>query len=155
MSVHRRFVLAFAAVAVLTAAAAPLHAGSVRKSVPFELQKWWALDSTDGPVKLHRLQLDKIKGPLDKSALFRPGNSEYLETVQIKLEYTNESTRDWEADVKLVWKDADGKVIDGYHDGEGLDRDERNDLVTVTLSTLRYGIERAETLEIEIKYDVE
>ena len=143
-----------AALALLaTSIAAPALAGSVHKSVPFALHQWVELGSEEGPVTLHRFRIEKKSGGLTKSKLFRPGNSEFLETIQLQLEYSNRSSHDWKAHLKIVWKDSKGRVIDGYVDKESLDDGESWDKATVTLSTLRYGLERAQTLEIEIEYD--
>jgi hypothetical protein len=131
MSIRRLATLCLVAAAVL-ATTSPAHAGSVTKTVPFELEKWWQLDSSDGPLTLHRIQIDKMSGPFDKSALFRPGNSQYPETVQIKLEYTNESKKGWDAHLTLVWKGDKGEIIDGYSDDESLDNYERNEFLSTT-----------------------
>lgn len=131
---------------------APAEAGTVSKSLPFQLDQWIPLDVTDGPVTLHRIRIREVRGGLTKSKVFRPGNDEYLKTVQIELEYSNTEKRDWEADLDIRWLDAQGEPIDGYHDDEGLDEDERHDETTVTLSTLKYGLDRAKKLEIEIEF---
>ena len=58
-----------------------------------------------------------------------------------------------EARLDVVWSDGSGNVIDGYHDSENLDNDSRHDQQTVTLSTLRYGLERARKLKLRIRFD--
>lgn len=145
-------VLALAAVVL---AAAPSHAGSVEKSVTFKLGEWITLDSNDGPTTLHRIRVAEHSGGVTKSLLSRPGNAEYLQDIQIQLEYSNGATRDWEARMRIEWLDGDGKVIDGYNDSENLDSESRNDEQTVTLSTLKYGLERAKKLAIHIDYDAD
>lgn len=140
-----------AAALALALAASPALAGEIEKKVPFELDRWIDLGASDGPVTLHRIRLAR-QGRGAKSKLMRPGNSEYLEDVRIELEFTNDATRDWEARLRLVWKDAQGEVIDGYSDTEGLDDKSRHDVQTVTLSTLRYGLERARSLELRIDF---
>ena len=144
--------LVVAGFALILASATPADAGSVSKSVPFQLDEWIGLDATDGPVTLHRIRIREVRGGLTKSKVFRPGNDEYLVTIQIELEFTNTATRDWEADLDIRWLDAEGVAIDGYHDEEDLDEDERRDEATVTLSTLKYGLDRAEKLEIGIEF---
>ncbi len=119
--------------------------------MPFALDQWIELNSNDGPVTLHRIRLAAHSG-FTKSKLMRPGNSEYLRDVQIQLEFTNDASKDWEARIRLEWLDGDGKAIDGYNDDENLDNDSRHDEQTVTLSTLKYGLERAKKLKVHITY---
>lgn len=137
-------------VTVLGSSAA--HAGQAEKTVPFELGRWVELGASDGPVTLHRIRVLK-EGGVTKSKLFRPGNSEYLTDVRIELEYSNEGSHDWEARLHIAWLDAAGDAIDGYNDGENLDSDSRHEKATVTLSTLRYGLDRAKSLRIRIGFD--
>jgi len=144
--------LALAFGLLLTALAAPVRAGEAEKTVSFELEKWVELGVSDGPVTLHRIRLTKEGGGFTKSKLMRPGNSEYLEDVQIQLEFSNSASKDWEARMRIEWIDGDGRTIDGYNDTENLDDDSRYDQQTVTLSTLRYGIERAKKLKIRIEF---
>jgi hypothetical protein len=84
--------------------------------------------------------------------MFRPGNSEYLASVEIRLEYSNSATHDWKAKFKLAWLDEGGREIDGYNGSEDLDDRESHQLVTVKLSTLQYGLERAKKLRVAIEY---
>jgi hypothetical protein len=141
------------AVAALVAAlgAAPAAAGEVEKTVPFALDQWWDLGVTDGPLTLHRIRITR-EGRGVKSKIMRPGNSEYLEDIQIQLEFTNDATKDWEARVDLEWSDAQDNPIDGYNDRETLDSESRHEDQTVTLSTLRYGLDRAKKLAIRIEF---
>ncbi len=150
MGLRCAVVLAAAVVSSLAGTGAAA-AGEVEKSVPFELDRWVELGATDGPVTLHRLRVARQAAGA-KSKLVRPGNSQYLADVQIQLEFTNDATRDWEARLEVEWLDADGAVIDGYGDSENLDSESRHDEQTVTLSTLRYGLERARTLKIRIRF---
>ncbi len=132
--------------------AGPASAGTAEKTTSFKIGEWIDLASTDGPVTLHRLRLVR-EGGITKSTFMRPGNSQYLTDVQIQLEFTNDATRDWEARYSVEWLDADGQVIDGYQGNEGLDSEKRHDQQTVTLSTLKYGLERAKKLKIRIDYN--
>ena len=132
-----------------------LFAGEINKSVPFVLDEWIKLEISDGPVTIHRFRIEKKKGGITKSKLMRPGNAEFLETIQIQIEYSNKSSRDWEADMDITWIDANGKTIDGYRDDEDLDDEEQYDQATVMLSTLKYGLERAKTLKIHISFEPE
>lgn len=148
MQPNPRFAIAALALAF---AAAPLAAGEVEKQVPFVLDQWIDLAANDGPVTLHRIRIVKQGGGA-KSKILRPGNAEFLEDVQIQLEFTNDASKDWEARLRFVWSDAAGEAIDGYDDTENLDSDSRHDQQTVTLSTLRYGLERAKKLELRIYF---
>lgn len=144
-------VVAALAGAALAWAALPAAAGEVDKNVNFAVDEWIELGATDGPVTLHRIRLAR-QGGFTKSKLLRPGNSEYLEDVQIQIDYTNDAKRDWEARLKVEWLDAAGEVIDGYNDTENLDGDSRHDEQTITLSTLKYGLAKAKKLRIEIDF---
>lgn len=148
---HRLAALAALALILPLATAGAAAAGEVEKSVAFELDRWIDLGASDGPLTLHRLRIAR-QGVGAKSKFMRPGNSEYLEDVQIQLEYSNDATRDWEARFDIEWLDAEGATIDGYHDRETLDSDSRHDEQTVTLSTLRYGVDRARKLKIRIRF---
>lgn len=147
----RKPLLTYFVALALACVALPLAAGEVDKDVPLALDQWIELNATDGPVTLHRIRLAK-HGGFTKSKLLRPGNSEYLEDVQIQLDYTNDASRDWEARLKVEWLDAAGEVIDGYNDSENLDGGSRHDEQTVTLSTLKYGLAKAKKLRIDIDF---
>lgn len=141
----------FLALAVASIVSLPLAAGEVSKDVSFALDQWIELKAEDGPVTLHRIRLAK-QGGVTKSKFLRPGNSQFLTDVQIQLEYSNDSSKDWEVHIDLSWVDGDGKVIDGYDDTEGLDSESRQDDTTVTLSTLKYGLDRAKKLKIKLEF---
>jgi hypothetical protein len=132
-------------------AAAPATAGEIEKTTAFALDQWIDLASSEGPVTLHRLRLVRVEASA-KSRIMRPGNSEYLEDVQLQVEFSNEATRDWEMRLRFEWLDRDGEVIDGYDDREELDGEARYEQQTVTLSTLRYGLARAKKLRVRIEY---
>jgi hypothetical protein len=129
-------------------------AGEFEKKVPFAFDQWFEINSNDGVATLHRIRIVREKQSA-KSRIMRPGNSEYLQDVQIQLEYTNEASRDWEVAMRVEWLDDQGAAIDGYNDDENLDSDSRHDQATVTLSTLKYGLERAKTLSIRLAYHAE
>jgi hypothetical protein len=145
----RRMLMAGALLVLALLVAGPASAGTAEKKVPFKIGEWFDLASTDGPVTLHRVRLVR-EGGLTKSTFMRPGNSEYLADVQIQLEFSNDATQDWEANLVIEWLDAEGRAIDGYRGAEGLDSEKRHDQQTVTLSTLKYGLERAKSLKIRI-----
>lgn len=148
----RMRLIAGIALAVALWVAGPVFAGTAEKTVPFAFDQWVNLASTDGPVTLHRLRLVR-EGGVTKSSFMRPGNSQYLGDVQIQLEFTNDATQDWEARFSIEWVDGDGRAIDGYQGKEGLDSEKRHDQQTVTLSTLKYGLDRAKKLKIRIDYN--
>src|SRR5436190_24217045 len=137
------------AAVLMAGAALPAFAGQVDNAVPVQLDGWVAIDSTGGPVTLHRIRLARESEGI-KSQITRPHNTEYVQDVQIQLEFTNNASRDWKARLDIQWLDADGKVIDGYNDSENLDDGSHHDLQTVTLSTLKYGLARAQHLTVHI-----
>lgn len=154
----QRFSLGFAlAASLLTASLAlPAAAGEVSKSFTFELDKWYQLDANDGPVTLHRMRLEKVGGGGGLSKLARlGGSSEYSTSVELQLEYSNDSSNDWDADVIVEWLDAKGEVIDGYRGEMNLDEGDRRELKKQTIATLRYGIDQARKLRVEIRTNPE
>lgn len=128
----------------------PSAAGEVQREFPFELDKWYDLDVTEGDVTVHRIRVERLKGNV-KSKIFRPSNSEFSVTVQIQIEYTNDAKRDYEADLDIVWVDANGNEIDGYRDDEDMDEEE-SDEMTAAFSTSKYGLEQAKTLRVGIEW---
>ncbi len=134
-------------------ATAPAAAAQFSQTYDFALDSWHEMEASDGPITLHRVRLDLIEGRLTKSSLARPHNSEYLETVRVQLDYTNTSTSKWTARVSVRWLDAEGRVIDGFSANEKLDRNSARKLAQLSVSTLRYGLDRAQTLEVEVHYE--
>lgn len=47
---------------VLAVGPLPVSAGSVSQRIPFELNEWIELETTDGPGTLHRIRIEKIRG---------------------------------------------------------------------------------------------
>lgn len=121
------------------------------KKFAFELDKWYEIEANEGPATVHRLRINRLTGNV-KSKIFRPGNSEFLEDVEIEIEYTNDSTRDWDLNIRIHWLDADGTIIDGYNGKEDMDDESRHDATTIKLSTLRYGLDKARTLRVELDF---
>lgn len=146
----RRALVSVVVAGVLATAAPAVRAESVNKTVPFELDRWYELKVQEGPVTLHRIRIASKEGAISKSKLFRPGNSEYLETVQIQVEYSNSSSKDWKAEMKIHWLDDQDRVIDGYNGSESLGDEENFQHAHVALSTLKYGLDRAKKLRIRI-----
>lgn len=136
-------------VALFLGLGVPLIASAVEKSVPYALDQWVELNVTEGPVTLHRIRLASQSG-VTKSKILRPGGSAYTTDVQIQLEFTNQSTDDYEARIRFEWLDAAGVVIDGYDGTEGLDNEARFEQQTMTISTLRYGLDKAKKIRFSI-----
>ncbi|MEO8275785.1 MAG: hypothetical protein ABI639_06165 [Thermoanaerobaculia bacterium] len=142
----------FVVLAVFFAGAS--FAGTLDKTAAFKIGEWIDLASSDGPVTLHRVRLVHESG-FTKSSFIRPGNSQYLDDVQIQLEFSNDASKDWEARITFEWTDSDGNVIDGYKGKEGLDSEKKHDVQTMTLSTLKYGLEHAKKVTIHIDYELD
>jgi hypothetical protein len=122
------------------------------RTFPFEADKWYPLDDTkDGPVTLHRIQIAHQHGRFTKSTLFRPGNSDYLASIEIKVEYSNSATKDWKAKLRLALLDDAGVEIDGYNGSENVDEQQIHNVITIKLSTLKYGLDRARKLRVVIE----
>ena len=131
-------------------------AAKIEKDVPLELDRWIELESKDGPVTIHRIRIEKQKGDVTKASFIRPGNTQFLDTVRILVEYSNrDKNKDWEADLDITWLDGSGEEIDGYRDDENVNNDESHEEISVTLATLRYGLRRGKTLRIRIDYHPE
>lgn len=145
---HLKPLFAFAAFLLLFVNTA--HAG-VDITVNFELDRWFDVEESSGPVTVHRVRLREQDRNI-KSKLFRPGNTEYLQTVVVEMEFTNDATRDIDAKVSVAWLDGSGRVIDGYNGKEEFDEEERHDVQTITLSTLKYGLDVAKKLRFEIDW---
>ena len=138
---------------VLFAAFAPRRtfAEDVNRTFAFEADKWYSLDDAkEGPVTLHRIQVALQRGRFTKSALFRPGNSDYLASIEIRLEYSNSATKDWKGKFNLALLDENGQEIDGYNGKEDLNEQESHNIVTIKLSTLKYALERARKFRVAI-----
>ena len=143
---------ALVVVAALTLSAASAAAGEVHREMKLEVDRWFDLQATDGPVTLHRFRLVRGAQGSIKSRIARPSNSRYLEDVRLEIEYSNEATRDWELAVRAEWSDARGEAIDGVDQTEGLDEGERHQAVTITFPTLRYGLERGARLQLDLTF---
>ncbi len=133
----------------------PTLAGAevIEKEFPFELGKWYDINFEDGPITVHRVRVEAVEGNF-KSRVFRPGlkNDEMVRDVQIQVEYSNDASRDYEAELEIFWLDSKGRRIDGYHGEEDMDEEERREEMTALRSTLVYGLEVAETLSVKITF---
>ena len=150
MKSRTHLALALALIALM--APRPTRADVLTRTFAFETDKWHSLDDAkDGPVTLHRIQIARQHGRFTKSTLFRPGNSEYLASIEIKIEYSNSATKDWKAKLRVALLDDAGLEIDGYNGSEDVDEQQSHNLVTVKLSTLKYGLDRARKLRVVIE----
>jgi hypothetical protein len=142
------------ALALLTAVYTPgrARAEAVTRTFVYENDKWYPLDDAqDGPITLHRLQVTHQKGFFTKSNLIRPNNADYLSSLEIRLEYSNSATTDWKASLQIVLLDEDNREIDGYKGRQDLNEQEKHNVVTIRLSTLKYALERARKLKVSIE----
>lgn len=140
------------ALAGLAAMSLPAMAGELTKSYEFKLDEWFELKATDGPATLHRFRVEQAgSGGVNKFT--RAGSSDYSTSLEIQIEYTNDATNDWKAQVVVEWLDAQGNVIDGYRGSENMDEGDRHELMKHTVTTLKYGVERAKKLRLEVRYD--
>lgn len=128
------------------------QAGGVSRTFPYETDKWYQLDAApEGPVTLHRLQVARQRGLFTTSNLFRPGNTEYLAAIEIRLEYSNSATTDWKARLQIAFLDEENREIDGYKGSEDLDEQQKHNVATIKLSTLKYALARARKLRVVIE----
>jgi hypothetical protein len=148
--------IAAAALGLAVLASVPprrVEGATLQRTVPFALDQWVDLDLKDGPVTIHRLRVERKGGRGFKSVISRPGTTEFLQDVQIQVEFSNTSTSDWKVKADIVWLDASDKVIDGYKGAEGLDDRSSHELATMLFSTLKYGLDVARTLRIELEVE--
>ncbi len=133
----------------------PTLAGAevIEKKFPFELDEWFDINFEDGPITIHRVRVEAVDGNF-KSRVFRPGlkNDEMVRDVQIQVEYSNDASKDIEAELEIFWLDSQGRKIDGYHGEEDMDEEERREEMTALRSTLVYGLDVAKTLSVKISY---
>lgn len=141
---------AVAALAGILALGTRVDAAGFQRTVPFALDQWIPIDLKDGPVTIHRVRIER-KSRGFKSTVTRPGNSQFAQDVQIQIEYSNTSTTDWDVRGKIVWLDAADATIDGYEGSEDLDEEESHDVASMLFSTLRYGLDKARKLRIELE----
>jgi hypothetical protein len=143
---------ALALTALLSAPIPYAHAAGVSRTFIYEIDKWYLLDDAqDGPVTLHRLQVVRQKGLFTRSTLARPGNTEYLASIEFRLEYSNAATIEWKARLEIALLDEANREIDGYKGSEDLGDLEKHNVATIKLSTLKYGLERARKLKVVIE----
>jgi hypothetical protein len=68
----------------------------------------------------------------------------------VELEYSNASSTDWKAAIRVFWLDDRGIVIDGYSGSSELDEKKDFDRVGGTVVTLKYGLAHARKLRLLI-----
>ena len=147
MTLMRTSMLAVLAVAVL-ARPAPAQP-SVDKTVPFELGKWYELNVKEGPITLHRVHLER-PGGVPLKARVTGADDEYRVPVKVEVEYSNASSTDWKATVRISWLDERGDVIDGYNGTSEIDEKKDFDRIGGTVVTLKYGLAHARKLRLLI-----
>ncbi|MEM9552784.1 MAG: hypothetical protein AAGC60_00875 [Acidobacteriota bacterium] len=147
---HRPILFVLAILVLAFAVSMPASAATIEKDFPFELDTWYDLDFEDGSLTVQRVRVAHLKSNL-KSRLFRGSDTEFVETVQVQVEYVNNTGRDYEAALDIVWVDAKGREIDGYRGKEEMDEGEHDEM-TAALSTSKYGLERAKTLKVKIVF---
>lgn len=145
MTLNRSFVLAILAVAALAVPAAAQT--SVDKTLPFELDKWYELGVKEGPITLHRLHLER-QGGVPLKARVAGSDEEFRVPVKVEIEYSNISSTDWKAVVRITWLDEHGEVIDGYNATSGLDEKKDFNRTGGTVVTLKYGLAHARKLRV-------
>lgn len=137
------------AVAALALATVPAQAQtSVNRTEDFEFDRWYELNVKEGPVTLHRLRLEREGGSGLRDRI--AGGTEYKVGVKIELEYTNEASRDWDANFHVSWLDASGEPIDGYTSTEELSENKKFERAGGSVTTLKYGLARAKKLKIVV-----
>src|SRR5262245_29398386 len=88
--IRMRLVTLVAAVLLSVAGPArPADQVTVDKTVPFELDHWYALDARDGPVTLHRIHLERQAGPGLKARVVHNADEEWTVPIKIEIEYSN------------------------------------------------------------------
>ncbi len=150
---RRKVVKAILVAVLLAAGVGVANAEEVVKSYEFEVDRWHEIAVSDGPVTLHRIRIDRKEDRLTKSVLARPYNQQNLEPVRFQLDYSNGSSSKWRARITLRWLDEEGRVIDGFSANETLQKKSANKIAQASVATLKYGLERAKTLEVEIRFE--
>lgn len=123
---------------------------AVEKTVPFELDRWYALDAKEGAITLHRIRLERLSGGGIKARVTRAADEEFTVPVKVELEYSNASSSDWKAALRITWVDENGQTIDGYSGSAELDDKKDFDRVGGTVTTLKYGLAHARKLKLAI-----
>jgi hypothetical protein len=123
---------------------------TVDKTLAFELDRWYDLGAKDGPITLHRVRLERLSGGGIKARVTRAADEEFTVPVKVEIEYSNASSTDWKAVLRITWLDESGETIDGYNGSSQLDEKKDFDRVGGSVTTLRYGLARARKLRVLI-----
>lgn len=154
MTAHRRIraaaVLAAGCFVTLLLAASPAAGVTIEKEYAWKTGEWLTIghDTEDVEIPRFRLRIEKAGF---RARVIRSGSADLVRDVEIEIEYRNRTNDDIEADIEIVWFDADGEPIDGYVGDEDMDEDESGEM-TMTRSTPVYGLNRAKTLTLRIEY---
>ncbi|HVS14176.1 MAG TPA: hypothetical protein VMV46_09645 [Thermoanaerobaculia bacterium] len=132
------------------ASASTASAQTVDESFPFELERWYRIEHTSGPVTIHRLRLTHTQGGF-ASRLKR--DDRYQQQVTLELEFSNQGDADWKCQAEVEWLDEAGLVIEGVTSKLELDDRKQNDIRRESKVVLRYGLQRARTLHIKLRLD--
>jgi len=149
----RQHLLLVAALVLASSAVQPLGADTVKKSYSFELDKWYEIDAESGPVKLYRIRVERQSGAKTFKSILTRVHTDFATDVQIQIEYSNKSSKDWKGKMRIVWVDEKGETIDGYVGTESFGDETKHEVQTMLVSTLKYGLLRARKLEVEISVE--
>ncbi|MEM6704280.1 MAG: hypothetical protein AAF690_16305 [Acidobacteriota bacterium] len=152
MSLDHQRVLRRLACIVLFAwvVAAPATAQKVQRTLPFEVDQWIDLEVVNGAITLHRFRIVRDNTLVEPKLLGSKPDFEFHDGLQFQLEFTNDGDYNWKADVRLEWKDDREALIEGMSGQVTLNKRKRHHVRKVTDVALRYGIQRAQQLELKI-----
>lgn len=146
-----RVLLRLTAIALLSwVQALPATAQNVQRTIPFEVDQWVDLEVVNGAITLHRFRLVRDNTLVEPKLLGSKPDFEFHDGLQFQLEFTNDGDYNWKADVRLEWKDDRDALIEGMAGQVTLNKRKRHHVRKVTDIALRYGIQRAEQLELKI-----
>lgn len=143
-----RLALILGAAALLLAP--PLVAQAYDETFDFTVDEWIELDLEEVPITIHRLRL---QGSDPGIAARIARNQRYVQQLELQLEFTNDGSQDWEAEVQVEWLDQAGDVIEGIETDFDLDGRDRRKIRREKKSVNRYGLSRAVRLSIRIELD--
>jgi hypothetical protein len=130
--------------------AASAEATVIRQSCDFRLETWCDIEQTDGPITLHRFRLTTTDIGIRSISASNVLNRDFLERVSAQIEYTNEGDKKYKSYIKVRWLDGEETAIDGFGDEEGLEGHKARGMVRRSVPALKYGLQKAKKLEIEV-----
>ena len=148
--IARRAAALCATLLVLGLVPASASAGTVDQSFPFELERWYRIEHTSGPVTVHRVRLTQTAGGV-ASRIKR--DDRYQQQVTLELEFSNPGDADWRAQTEIVWTDADGLVVEGVSHRFVLSDKKSHAIRKEAKAVLRYGLQRARTIHVKLRLD--